>query len=71
MQDILKYVSKHLLTRFLLTVTGKDFSPVTKAILALPKEMKQYALFAGPRLDSVIAHGSIALVGDASHRGFP
>lgn len=30
--------------------------------------MKKYALFAGPRLDSVIAHGSVALVGDASHR---
>ncbi|RDW74951.1 hypothetical protein BP6252_06093 [Coleophoma cylindrospora] len=45
----------------------KDFCPVVKAVAALPKEMKQFALFAGPRLDTVIAHGSVALVGDASH----
>jgi salicylate hydroxylase len=48
----------------------QDFSPVAKAIVALPKEIKQYALFAGPRLDSVISHGSMALVGDTSHREF-
>ncbi|KAF8854899.1 hypothetical protein BDZ45DRAFT_706354 [Acephala macrosclerotiorum] len=46
----------------------EDFAPVAKAVLKLPKELKQYALFAGPRLGSVIAHGSVALVGDASHR---
>ncbi|TVY51379.1 Salicylate hydroxylase [Lachnellula cervina] len=46
----------------------KDFSPIVRAVVATPKEVKKYALFAGPRLDNVIARGSIALVGDASHR---
>lgn len=46
----------------------QDFAPVARAVVALPKEIKQYALFAGPRLDSVIAYSSVALVGDASHR---
>ncbi len=41
---------------------------MVKDILALAKDVKQYALFAGPRLESIIAHGSVALVGDASHR---
>ncbi|PMD42169.1 FAD/NAD(P)-binding domain-containing protein [Hyaloscypha variabilis F] len=45
----------------------KDFSPLVKDILALAKDVKQYALFAGPRLESIVAHGSVALVGDASH----
>ncbi|TVY20503.1 Salicylate hydroxylase [Lachnellula arida] len=45
----------------------RDFSPIVRAVVAAPKEIKKYALFAGPRLESVIAHGSIALVGDASH----
>jgi hypothetical protein len=53
-----------------LTVMRQDFCPVAKAILALPKSINQYPLFAGPRLDTVIARGSIALVGDASHRKF-
>ncbi|KAE9369815.1 putative monooxygenase [Stipitochalara longipes BDJ] len=46
----------------------KDFSPLVKDILALAKDVKQYALFAGPRLESIVARGSVALVGDASHR---
>lgn len=28
---------------------------------------QEFALFSGPRLNSVVAHGSLALVGDASH----
>lgn len=34
------------------------------------KEVKRFALFAGPRLSTVISRGSIALIGDASHREF-
>jgi salicylate hydroxylase len=41
---------------------------LVKDILALAKDVKQYALFAGPRLESIVSHGSVALVGDASHR---
>ncbi len=48
--------------------SSQEFAPIVRAIAALPKEIKQYALFAGPRLDKVTAHGSVALVGDASHR---
>ncbi len=36
--------------------------------MSLPtQDLKQYALFSGPRLDKIVAHGSVALVGDASH----
>jgi salicylate hydroxylase len=31
-------------------------------------DVQKFALFAGPRLDSVASRGSIALIGDASHR---
>ncbi|RDL35181.1 Uncharacterized protein BP5553_07112 [Venustampulla echinocandica] len=55
-------------TREPASLKEKDFAPVVKSIVALPKEIKQYALFAGPRLDNIIAHGSVVLVGDASHR---
>ncbi len=67
MPNISKYVLR-LNKQPLLTTVGKAFSPVVKAVVALPKDIKQYALFAGPRLNTVIASGSIALVGDASHR---
>jgi len=39
-------------------------------VLDLVKEVKKFPLFAGPRLSSVTARWSIALVGDASHRKF-
>ncbi|KAJ5209837.1 hypothetical protein N7449_004216 [Penicillium cf. viridicatum] len=38
-----------------------------KAVLYEVKEVKRFALFAGPRLSTVISRGSIALIGDASH----
>ncbi|GAT24923.1 monoxygenase [Aspergillus luchuensis] len=46
----------------------KDFSPALQSVLDKIKVVKKFALFSGPRLSSVISHGSIALVGDASHR---
>ncbi|GKZ85852.1 hypothetical protein AnigIFM56816_000697 [Aspergillus niger] len=45
----------------------KDFSPALQSVLDKIKVVKKFALFSGPRLSSVISHGSIALIGDASH----
>ncbi|GLB23167.1 hypothetical protein AtubIFM61612_003754 [Aspergillus tubingensis] len=45
----------------------KDFSPALQTVLDKIKVVKKFALFSGPRLSTVISHGSIALVGDASH----
>jgi salicylate hydroxylase len=44
-----------------------DFCPPIQALLDLAPNMQKYALFAGPRLKTVTAHGSVALIGDASH----
>ncbi|KAK6209884.1 hypothetical protein QIS74_11468 [Colletotrichum tabaci] len=42
--------------------------PVRKVIqLAAQGETQEFALFSGPRLESVISHGALALIGDASH----
>ncbi|PWY81758.1 monooxygenase [Aspergillus sclerotioniger CBS 115572] len=46
----------------------KDFSPMLQSVLDNIKVVKKFALFSGPRLSKVISHGSIALIGDASHR---
>ncbi|CAI7674845.1 unnamed protein product [Penicillium discolor] len=45
----------------------KEFAPIVQAVLDEVKEVKRFALFAGPRLSTVISRGSIALIGDASH----
>ncbi|KAI2825435.1 hypothetical protein CBS147343_8980 [Aspergillus niger] len=45
----------------------KDFSPALQSVLNKIKVVKKFALFSGPRLSSVVSHGSIALIGDASH----
>ncbi|GKZ37426.1 hypothetical protein AbraIFM66950_008976 [Aspergillus brasiliensis] len=45
----------------------KDFSPALQSVLEKIKVVKKFALFSGPRLSSVISHGTIALIGDASH----
>lgn len=44
-----------------------DFHPVVKEVLSLATDVQSYALFAGHRLEEVVANGNIALVGDASH----
>ncbi len=48
----------------------KEYHPVARAIVdAIPPEtIKQFAFFGGPQLETVIKHGSVALLGDASHR---
>jgi salicylate hydroxylase len=40
-------------------------------MITLPDSVQQYALFAGPKLTTVVSDGSLALVGDASHRTYP
>ncbi|KAF7594634.1 hypothetical protein BBP40_008724 [Aspergillus hancockii] len=45
----------------------KEFATIIDEILGKVKEVKKFPLFAGPRLLRVISHGSIALIGDASH----
>ncbi|WWC67382.1 uncharacterized protein I206_101290 [Kwoniella pini CBS 10737] len=38
-----------------------------KQVIAAPDEWLEFAMFGGPRLESVISNGHIALLGDASH----
>ncbi|KAE8420689.1 monooxygenase [Aspergillus pseudocaelatus] len=45
----------------------EDFAPIIQDVLSKVGEVKKFPLFAGPRLSKVISHGSIALIGDASH----
>jgi salicylate hydroxylase len=46
-----------------------DFCPPVKQILRLAASgnTQEFALFAGPRLQSMVFHGNTAFVGDASH----
>ncbi|CEN62809.1 hypothetical protein ASPCAL09438 [Aspergillus calidoustus] len=45
----------------------KDFGPLVQQIIGLATDVQRFALFAGPRLESVVSRDSIALIGDASH----
>ncbi|KAH8892194.1 FAD/NAD(P)-binding domain-containing protein [Thozetella sp. PMI_491] len=45
----------------------QDFAPPIRQLLDLVSSTQQFDFFAGPHLSSVIQHGSIALIGDASH----
>ncbi|OGM48972.1 hypothetical protein ABOM_003137 [Aspergillus bombycis] len=45
----------------------KDFAPMIQEVLSKVGEVRKFPLFAGPRLSKVVSHGSIALIGDASH----
>ncbi|PYI27262.1 FAD/NAD(P)-binding domain-containing protein [Aspergillus indologenus CBS 114.80] len=45
----------------------KNFAPMLQRAIAKIKVVKTYALFNGPRLPRVVSHGSVALIGDASH----
>ncbi|KAK3328578.1 hypothetical protein B0T19DRAFT_357199 [Cercophora scortea] len=46
-----------------------EFCPTVRAILALAAEgqTQEFAMFSGPRLESCVGFGSVALLGDASH----
>ncbi|CAK7213434.1 hypothetical protein SBRCBS47491_001796 [Sporothrix bragantina] len=44
-----------------------EFCPPVQQLLQLVTSVQQYDFFAGPRLETVVNRGSVALVGDASH----
>lgn len=46
----------------------KDYSPVIRQIIEVPDSWLSFAIFGGPRVERVVHDGSIALIGDASHR---
>ncbi|KAH6886904.1 hypothetical protein B0T10DRAFT_575278, partial [Thelonectria olida] len=50
-----------------LTKPLSDFSLPIQQLLGLVNKVDEYSFFAGPRLDTVIQHGAVALIGDASH----
>lgn len=46
----------------------KDYAPVIRQIIESPDSWLSFAIFGGPRVERVVHGGSIALIGDASHR---
>ncbi|WWC57515.1 uncharacterized protein I303_100047 [Kwoniella dejecticola CBS 10117] len=44
-----------------------NYCETIKQVIAAPDEWLEFAMFGGPRLESVISNGHIALLGDASH----
>ncbi|KAL6230785.1 hypothetical protein BDW75DRAFT_234150 [Aspergillus navahoensis] len=46
----------------------KDFGPLVQEILSHATDIQRFPLYAGTRLESIVSKGSIALIGDASHR---
>ncbi|KPM43908.1 hypothetical protein AK830_g2582 [Neonectria ditissima] len=44
-----------------------ELSPPLRQLLNIVDRVQQFDFFAGPRLGSIVQHGSIALIGDASH----
>lgn len=44
-----------------------EFCPPVKELLKKVTKIQRFDFFAGPRLESVINHGSVVLIGDASH----
>ncbi|KAL5049789.1 hypothetical protein BDW71DRAFT_204482 [Aspergillus fruticulosus] len=46
----------------------KDFGLLTQEILSHATDIQRFPLYAGTRLESIVSRGSIALIGDASHR---
>ncbi|KAL4945881.1 hypothetical protein BDV06DRAFT_229739 [Aspergillus oleicola] len=45
----------------------EDFGPLVQEILSHATDVQRFALFAGARLETIVANGSVALIGDASH----
>lgn len=46
----------------------QDYAEILRKIVEVPDTWLEFAMFGGPRLESVIRNGRIALIGDASHR---
>ncbi|WWC97646.1 hypothetical protein V866_004530 [Kwoniella sp. B9012] len=44
-----------------------NYCETIRQVVAAPDEWLEFAMFGGPRLESVISNGHIALLGDASH----
>ncbi|ODN86831.1 salicylate hydroxylase [Cryptococcus wingfieldii CBS 7118] len=44
-----------------------NYCETIRQVIAAPTEWLEFAMFGGPRLESVISNGRIALLGDASH----
>ncbi|KAF7560557.1 hypothetical protein G7046_g3602 [Stylonectria norvegica] len=46
-----------------------SFAPAVRQVLQVAAEgtTQEFALFSGPRLERVVSHGAVALIGDASH----
>ncbi|WWC90250.1 uncharacterized protein L201_005183 [Kwoniella dendrophila CBS 6074] len=45
----------------------EGYCETIRQVIAAPDEWLEFAMFGGPRLESVISNGNIALLGDASH----
>lgn len=45
-----------------------EYSPIVRQIIEAPDSWLSFALFGGPRVERVVHDGTIALIGDASHR---
>ncbi|KAL4899544.1 hypothetical protein BDW74DRAFT_183651 [Aspergillus multicolor] len=45
----------------------KDFGPMVQETLSHATEIQRFPLSAGARLEKIVARGSVALIGDASH----
>ncbi|OJT14496.1 2-heptyl-3-hydroxy-4(1H)-quinolone synthase [Trametes pubescens] len=45
----------------------QNYCPLLRKVIAAPDSWLEFAMFGGPRLDSVTHHGHIVLIGDASH----
>ncbi|OCF43458.1 salicylate hydroxylase [Kwoniella heveanensis CBS 569] len=45
----------------------QGYCEAIRQVIATPDEWLEFAMFGGPRLESVISNGRIALLGDASH----
>ncbi|WVF67004.1 hypothetical protein IAT40_001747 [Kwoniella sp. CBS 6097] len=45
----------------------QGYCDAIRQVIATPDEWLEFAMFGGPRLESVISNGRIALLGDASH----
>ncbi|KAK7393955.1 hypothetical protein QQX98_013259 [Neonectria punicea] len=44
-----------------------ELSPPLQQLLEIVDRVQKFDLFAGPRLGTIVQHGSVALIGDASH----
>jgi salicylate hydroxylase len=46
----------------------QEYCNTIRAVIDAPDEWLEFAMFGGPKLETVISGGRIVLIGDASHR---